>query len=100
SHSLAESLLSAVSVLIISCPCALGLATPAAVTVAMGKATEKGILIRDAQALEVLGKVRAIAFDKTGPLTQGKPALLKIHSLATLSVSGLSTEESALYWAA
>ena len=95
-HSVGASLLPTISVLIISCPCALGLATPAAIIVAMGKATEKGILIRDAEALETLGSSRTMVFDKTGTLTRGKPALLRIHLLGS---SG-ATERDALLWAA
>lgn len=78
SHSLASSLISFVSVLIIACPCALGLATPAAVVVGMGKAAERGILIREAETLEKLEKVQSWIFDKTGTLTQGKPKLSEI----------------------
>jgi Cu+-exporting ATPase len=86
-HSVGSSLLPAISVLIISCPCALGLATPAAIIVGMGKAAEKGILIRDAEALETLGQVRFIVFDKTGTLTEGKPVLTQIHVIPPLSES-------------
>ncbi|MDO4695650.1 cation-translocating P-type ATPase [Porphyromonas sp.] len=62
-----------ISTLVIACPCALGLATPTAITVGVGAASEKGILIRDAVALELLGKVTDIVFDKTGTLTSGIP---------------------------
>ncbi len=63
----------AVSVLVISCPCALGLATPSAITVGLGAAAQKGILFKDAAALECAGKIDIIALDKTGTLTEGNP---------------------------
>lgn len=65
----------AITVLVIACPCALGLATPTAITVAMGTASKHGLLIRDASALERLAKVTDIIFDKTGTLTQGTPVV-------------------------
>ncbi|MFM8769355.1 MAG: heavy metal translocating P-type ATPase, partial [Rubrivivax sp.] len=74
--------LHAVSVLVIACPCALGLATPATLMVGMGMAARHGILVRDAQALETLRSVKVVAFDKTGTLTQGRP---RLSSLASLS---------------
>ena len=65
----------AISVMVIACPCALGLATPTAITVSMGKASQKGLLVRDAVALERLGKVTDVIFDKTGTLTEGHPVV-------------------------
>jgi len=72
---LAYSLLVAVSVLIIACPCALGLATPMSIMVGVGRGAQAGVLIRDAEALERLEKVTTIVVDKTGTLTQGRPSL-------------------------
>lgn len=80
-HDISLALLSAISVLIIACPCALGLATPMSITVAMGRAARLGILIKDAATLEQLAKVDTVVIDKTGTLTSGQLQLVKIISL-------------------
>ncbi len=78
---MAYALINAVAVLIIACPCALGLATPMSIMVATGKAAGHGVLFKDAEAIEVLGKVDTLVVDKTGTLTQGRPALTTVESL-------------------
>ncbi len=75
--SFPHALLSAVSVLVIACPCALGLATPTALTVGIGRAAQQHILIKDAFALENMCRVKAVVLDKTGTLTEGKPQVVK-----------------------
>ena len=79
--SLAYGLIASVSVLIIACPCALGLATPMSIMVGTGRGAEAGVLIRNAEALEVLERIDTLIVDKTGTLTQGRPKLTEIVAL-------------------
>jgi len=79
--ALAYAVVNAVSVLIIACPCALGLATPMALTVGLGRGAQKGILVRDAVALELLEQVDTVMLDKTGTLTEGRPTVAEIIPL-------------------
>jgi len=87
-----KGMLSMISVLVIACPCALGLAIPTALTVGIGMGTKKGILIRQGEAIEIMGKVNTIIFDKTGTLTKGKPEVTDIILYKKNKSSFLSDE--------
>ena len=86
---LAYALLNAVAVLIIACPCALGLATPMSIMVGTGRGAEAGVLIRNAEALETLEKVTTIVVDKTGTLTEGRPKLITVEPVAGVGAQDL-----------
>lgn len=115
-NAFTQGLLALVTVLVIACPCALGLATPTAIMVGVGKGAEKGILIKDAESLELAKKVDAVILDKTGTITEGKPLVTNVfwadqnqkfkqilysiekqseHPLAEAVVSHLNTQDAA-----
>jgi Cu+-exporting ATPase len=83
----AHALIAAVSVLIIACPCALGLATPMSIMVAVGRGASAGVLVRDAQALETLARVDTLVLDKTGTLTEGRPGVANIELFEGISLA-------------
>jgi Cu2+-exporting ATPase/Cu+-exporting ATPase len=89
-QALSYGILSFVSVLVIACPCALGLATPTAIIVGVGKGAENGILIKNAESLEKLEKVDVVVVDKTGTLTEGRPEVVKIERL---QINGLNESQ-------
>ena len=86
---LAHAIVNAVAVLIIACPCALGLATPMAIMVGTGRGAQAGVLIKNAEALETLEKVDTLVLDKTGTLTEGKPRVINISSLGEIPEAAL-----------
>ena len=78
-NAFTHALLTSITVLVIACPCALGLATPTAIMVGVGKGAENNILIKDAESLELAHQVNAIILDKTGTITEGKPVVTDLH---------------------
>ena len=90
------AIFAAIAVLVIACPCALGLATPTALMVGTGLGAERGILIRDGAAIQRLSTVGTILFDKTGTLTEGKPTVTKIHQPADVTEKDLITMAASL----
>jgi len=89
-HSLAVSLANTVAVLVIACPCAMGLAVPAALTVAVGRGAQLGVLFKGGEAIERLAHLDAVVLDKTGTLTEGRPVLESIHVFAACPEGGLA----------
>ena len=94
--TIAFAIISATTVLIIACPCALGLATPMSVMVGMGKAAEAGVLIRNGEALQTASQITAMVLDKTGTITEGKPAVTDILPVSDLDKSDLLARVASL----
>jgi len=88
-HDLSRSIGVAISVLVIACPCSLGLATPIALMVGSGMGAKRGILIRRGEAIQTMKQVKTIVFDKTGTITQGKPEVTNIHTTGKITQSHL-----------
>ncbi len=93
-HSISRAMINFVAVLIVACPCALGLATPTAIIVSLGKGASNGILIKDSESIELAHKLSVIIFDKTGTITEGKPTVKEI-----ITLNNYTKEELLLYTA-
>jgi Cu+-exporting ATPase len=93
---LAYAIVNAVAVLIIACPCALGLATPMSIMVGVGRGAQTGVLVKNAEVLELMGKVSWLVVDKTGTLTEGRPALTDVVPAAGFDEAGLLTLAAAI----
>lgn len=85
-HHFAASLIPAVAILVVACPCALGLATPTAVMVGMSKSAQNGVIFKGGDSLEILGKIKVAVFDKTGTLTQGKPQVTDVIAIKQIAL--------------
>lgn len=94
--ALVYALLTSVSVLIIACPCALGLATPMSIMVSVGRGAQLGVLVKDAEALETLARINVLVVDKTGTLTEGKPAVTAAHAAPGVDADGVLALAAAL----
>jgi len=92
--ALGYGFVTAMTVLVIACPCALGLATPISIMVAVGRAAQMGVLIRNGQALQTAGQISCVVFDKTGTITEGRPAVVEIKAFNDF------TQNQVLQWAA
>lgn len=99
-HQISASLIPAVAILVVACPCALGLATPTAVMVGMSKAAQNGVVFKDGISIEMLGKIKTMVFDKTGTLTSGKPTVTDVVSFNQLLTDKIMNENKVLQFTA